>query len=191
MKKFTQLFLLVGLTTLIISCGNNSEKSTQDKSAIENEEVASKENIDKKSAWEIVDVVDEFGDKIDGESSIIGLFEGKMSNSATTDSKLTIKMQVQDSSIYTIFYEYGEHQSQLEDYKYLQLKVKTENGEVIKIKQLLFRNMMVDSDGELLNLILAQESPLKMIADFSAVSKYESNVFSFEIDPKGLNELRE
>ena len=186
MKK---LLVFVFSIVLLGSCGNNNDKSTQDKSTLESNEVASKENTDSKSVWKIVDVVDEFGDKIEGESSIIGQFEGTMSNSATTDSKLTIKMQVQDSSIFTTFYEYGKQQSQLEEYKYLPLRVKIENGEVLEVKQLLFRNMMVDSDGELLALILSQETPIKMIADFSTITKYESNVFSFEIDPKGLKEL--
>ena len=187
--KMKKLIIFMFSIVLLGSCSNNNDKSTQDKSTLESNEVASKENTDSKSVWKIVDVVDEFGDKIEGESSIIGQFEGTMSNSATTDSKLTIKMQVQDSSIFTTFYEYGKQQSQLEEYKYLPLRVKIENGEVLEVKQLLFRNMMVDSDGELLALILSQETPIKMIADFSTITKYESNVFSFEIDPKGLKEL--
>ena len=50
------------------SCNNN--ETNQDKSTLESNEVASKENTDTKSVWKIVDIVDEFGDKIEGEISI-------------------------------------------------------------------------------------------------------------------------
>jgi hypothetical protein len=47
-----------------------------------------------KSAWVESPVVDEFGDIIEGESIITSSSQGKFSNSATSDSDLTVNMQI-------------------------------------------------------------------------------------------------
>ena len=43
------------------------------------------------SVWEIVDIVDDFGDKT-GDSCIVGTFLGSFSNTATSDSDLTVNV---------------------------------------------------------------------------------------------------
>jgi hypothetical protein len=47
---------------------------------------------------------------------------------------------------------------------------------------------MLDTDKELLNILLNQDKPVKVIADISRADKYSSGVYLFEIDPIGLKE---
>jgi hypothetical protein len=169
MKFLTAMIIGIILT----SCGSGTEKKT------ENE-----------SAWQILQVKDEFGDIVEGKSTIAADFEGTMSNSAVSGAELTVRMQVEDSTIYSTFYEYSrEPQAQLPDSKFLTIKVKVSNGEVLEAKQFLYGNMMVDSDKELLKILLSQDKPVKVIADISRADKYANGIYNFDIDPSGLKEV--
>lgn len=178
--------MMVGI--ILTSCGSGTEKKTESDNPAEqsNKEV----NKTNESAWKALQVKDEFGDIIDGESTIAADFKGTMSNSAVSGADLTVRMQVEDSTIYSIFYEYSrEPQAQLPDSKFLTIKVKVSNGEVLEAKQFLYGNMMVDSDKELLKILLNQDEPVKVIADISRADEYANGVYNFEIDPNGLKEV--
>lgn len=184
MKFLTTMILGIVLT----SCGSGTEKKTANDNPTE--QVNKEVNKKTESAWQVFQVKDEFGDIVEGKSTIGAEFKGTMSNSAVSGADLTVRMQVQDSTIYSIFYEYSrEPQAKLPESKHLTIKVKVSSGEVLEVKQLLYKNMMVDSRKELLKILLSQDKPVKIIADISLVDKYANDVYNFEIDPSGLKEV--
>jgi hypothetical protein len=143
-----------------------------------------------KSAWVESPVVDEFGDIIEGESIITSSSQGKFSNSATSDSDLTVNMQIVDGSIYAVFYEYNSApQAHLPENEFINVKAKVESGEIVKVQQFLYNHIMCDTEGELTSLVLNQSSPLKVIVDLSTIDKYSYTTYQFEIDPSGLSQL--
>jgi hypothetical protein len=143
------------------------------------------------SAWQVVKVKDEFGDIVQGKSTIAADFKGKMSNSIISDADLTVTMQIlADSTIVGIFYEYNKKpQAKLPETQYITAKIKLADGEVTKVKMLLFHNMMWDNDKKLFKLLMTQSSPIKVIVDLSDISQYETTIYNFEIDPSGLKDL--
>jgi hypothetical protein len=150
-------------------------------------------SVDIKSAWEEVPVVDKFGDPVIGKSAIKGDFEGKMSNSATNDAALKVRISIQDSTLYTVFYEYGKKPARLPDGKIF-INLKLSNGDVLNLKQYAYNNILADDDNKLLNALLAETNPIKVILDLSEyskynISKYNNGVYSYVIDPTGLNTL--
>lgn len=165
---------IISIGLILNSCGSGTEKNTDSNS----------------SSWQVVQVKDEFGDIVKGESSVSADFRGTMSNSAVVDAALTVRMQIADSTIYSVFHEYdGKTKAQLPNSKYLTIKVKVSGGEVLEVKQFLYKNMMVDNDKELLKILLSQNKPVKVIADISMADKYSSGVYIFEVDPNGLKEV--
>ena len=183
------LFFALTAVSLLLSCGESSTDDTQVVEAVDQEaEVQTPEPA--KSAWNQTGVVDEFGDIIEGKSIISSNSTGKFSNSATADSDLTVRMQLVEGNIYAFFYEYNsEPQAHLPESEFINVKVKVEGGEVIKVKQFLFNHMMCDTEGELTALVKNQTSPLKVIVDLSTIDKYSHTTYQFEIDPTGLSEL--
>jgi ribosome-binding protein aMBF1 (putative translation factor) len=184
MKFLTTIILSIILT----SCGSGPKKKTETDNPTEqsNKEV----NKGNESAWQVSQVKDEFGDIVEDKSTIAADFKGTMSNSAVSGEDLTVRMQVEDSTIYSIFYEYSrEPQAQLPDSKFLTIKVKVSSGEVLEAKQFLYGNMMIDNDKELLKILLSQDKPVKVIADISLADKYANGLYNFVIDPSGLKEV--
>lgn len=142
-----------------------------------------------KGSWQVRKIVDEFGDEVKGKSTIVGDFEGKMSNSAVSDAKLIARLQVQDSSIYTMFYEYGNSPQATLPKGEISIKIKLFNGDVLNVKQYLYENMMVDNDKELFKILTTQDKPVKAVVDLSRAKGYSNEVYSYEIDPAGLKGL--
>ena len=170
--------------TLIFSCGSENNKKDSKKNKLESKEIK-----DEQVAWELLDVVDEFNDVIDGQKSIGASFKGKFSNSVIANESLTVKMQIQDSIMVAFFYEYNrEPIANLPSSKYLNIKLKKSNGEILEVKQLLYQNMMIDNDKELLKIVLQENKPLKVIVDISKVDKYSKTIYNFDLDPSGLKE---
>lgn len=158
-----------------------SEKLSEEKRA---------EPVEESAAWNVVDVVDEFGDIIPGESGIVGLIEGRMSNSATTSGDVSVKIQVgEENKSYITFYEYGDIPGNLPNEKFFNIKIKTENGDIEEIEQFSFKDMLTDSKGALISKALLQSTPLKVVVDLSKASEYESTVYNFEIDGAELKAL--
>lgn len=195
MKKVLKFLMTIILVVNLTSCGGGTDKKTEannsEKENTKAEVQGKSEKETNKSVWQKVGVKDEFGDIIEGESSIMANFEGTMSNTAVSNEDLTVAMQVvEDSTIYSSFYEYSrEPQAQLPDSKYLTIKVKVSNGEVLEVEQFLYGNMMIDNDKELLKILLSQDKPVKVIADISRADKYANGVYNFEIDPNGLKDV--
>ena len=76
---------------VLFSCTNTTNETT---TAVEEPEAPKVEEI--KPIWELVSVVDKFGDET-GEKVIAGMFDGVMRNSAGVDDDLQVKVQVKDS----------------------------------------------------------------------------------------------
>ena len=188
MKKFIQLVLFAGLTSFNISCGNSVNKKAQSNEEPKADTIA-KEVKTVKSDWKKVYALDEFGDKIENKYTLNAKFSGTMTNSVETGSNLSIKMQIKDSIIYAMFYDYSDLEDELPNGKTINLKVKIESGEVLEVKQYFSNNRMIDRDKTLLKLMLAQETPIKVIADMSKVDSYESTVCRYDISTAGIKDL--
>lgn len=170
-------FMII-ISLALISCKSNTENPQTEENKSEKIE---------KSKWEIVDIVDEFGDPT-GKKSILGLFKGKMSNSATNNADLTVKVNFEDKSTLMTFYEYGDMQGNLPDGKFFNIDIKKENGEIEKLNQFTYKNMLFD-DSLLKVRILEQKKPLKVSIDLSRANQYDNTKYIFEIDPSGLVDL--
>ena len=87
-------------------------------------------------SWNSSDVVDDFGDNT-GQTVDRLFASGTFSNSATADSRLTVKLvdYISDKILFLDFYEYNSAPgARLARSEYLYLHVKLENGSVIKLK---------------------------------------------------------
>lgn len=188
MNRFLLLVLSAGLASTIVSCGNSVDKKTQTNEESKIDTIVREVKI-VKSDWKKVYALDEFGDKIESKYTLNAQFAGTMTNSVETGSSLNIKMQIKDSIIYAMFYDYSDLEDELPNGKSLNLKVKIENGEVLQVKQYFSNNRMIDKDKTLLKLMLAQETPLKVIADMSKVNSYESTVYRYDISTAGIKDL--
>lgn len=194
MKNYQLSSIILFLFSLIIlGCGSESAKQNSEQAETkteENSELTPKVE-EKNSPWELAKVVDEFGDEVKGESAAIGIFEGKMTNSATADAKVTVKMQVGNDkkTTFITFYEYGNSPGHLPDRKLFNIKIKKEDGSTEFIEQFSMNNMLADTKGVLLGKIMEQSEPLKINVDLSRANQYDKTVYNFEIDPAGLSEI--
>ena len=102
-KLINKLLIAIMIGSILASCKNETEKYIINK---------------KESSWQVVQVKDKFGDIVENESAIAAQFKGTMTNSTIADASLTVLMQIKDSTIFTIFYEYNnEPQAELPDSK--------------------------------------------------------------------------
>lgn len=188
MNKVGQLITLICVIVLLTNCTSKKSESSDTKDSTADVTESTADQI----VWKIDDVKDEFGDIVQGNSIIVADFKGKMANSATADADLTVRIEVlADSTISTKFYEYGrEPQATLPETVNVDTRIKLANGEVVTVQQLLFQDMMVDKDKKLLNLLLSQSGPVKVIVDLNTLRRNSENiVYNFEIDPIGLKDV--
>ncbi|MCX6238487.1 MAG: hypothetical protein NTY07_13170 [Bacteroidia bacterium] len=170
-KKFKILLFVLGLSTLIVSCG-------------------------KKSSWEVKDALDGSGNKIKGQLFIGGVFKGTMTNSVISGAATEVWMLIERSnysggfSLSTTFFDYDKNQARLGVFQLIYLKVEKESGEIVNVTQLSYDNYAKDPQSpNLLDILLSEKTPLKITVDLSKVSGYETTVYNFEVDPKGLADL--
>lgn len=191
--KIKLLFFYLTASIVLFSVGCSSSESNtgeQSESQETTQEPNQETSTNSESAWEKVQVVDEFGDVIEGKGAILGIFKGKMSNSATSNSDVTVKIQLgKETDSYITFYEYDNVPGNLPEKKMFSIKIKKENGETEFIEQFSMNNMMTDTKGVLIQKAMEQNEPLKVNVDLSRASQYENTVYNFEIDTKGLAEL--
>lgn len=101
-------------------------------------------------AWEIHNFKDEFGEE--GSEKYLTLSgNGTFSNSATTNSKLSVIMFVDHNAVSFRFAEYGSQLVKGE--KYFTLRIKDSKGEIKEIR------MFNDEDGNIRNLIMNDDAP--------------------------------
>lgn len=141
------------------------------------------------TGWKVAKVVDEFGDQTKG-NSVVGLFTGKMSNSVTSGGMLTVKVQIGDDNKTTLisFQDYGKFTGSLPQKKLFYIKVKKQDGSTELVEVFSMYDMIAETEGVLLDMILSQGEPLKVNVDLEAVG-YNNTVYNFEIPSVGLSEL--
>ncbi len=93
MKSSKKFLTTIILGTILTSCGSGTEKKTENVTS--SDKTATEVNSKKESAWKVMQVEDEFGDIVEGKSTIGADFEGTTSNSAVSDENLTVRMQIQ------------------------------------------------------------------------------------------------
>jgi len=144
-------------------------------------------NTNKYNTWSIINFTDEFGEK---QSSAIGyeaFFRGKMENNISGNDDLTINVQIEDTTVRMIFYEYNKNIiTQLPENEFVNARIKLSNNEIKDIQMFCYQNRLFDAQkGELLKLILSQNKPVKIF-----INLYQINTkYNFEIDPIGLKNI--
>jgi len=179
--KPSKIILLSLLIITVFSCGPNS-KGEPVKKVIETRQL--------EKSWDFIVTTDEFGDET-GSKEIVGNFKGTFSNSATSNSSFDVTVKVVDSSFYTLFSEYGNNLASLPENQSINIKVKTEEGDIIKVRQFLFKNMMCDVDEDITLFKLLQEhEKMKVLVDFSILENYHGNTkYVYELKRDNLKEL--
>lgn len=182
------LFILFSLL-LIIACGSK-EQTQQEPAQQEMQQVQQNEQVS--SIWNIVDVVDGFGDKIEGKSAIVGTFEGTYSNSVVQDGKLNVNAQVSRAKdgFFMVFelLEEGNIKATLPEKELINVRVKYEDGTSEFIRMFMMSGTLTDSDAILLERLKKGET-IKILLDLSKVNQYMSDTYLFEVNGEGLDEL--
>ncbi|MDH5400185.1 MAG: hypothetical protein OEX02_18680, partial [Cyclobacteriaceae bacterium] len=132
MKNLNYLF--IALMPIFIMCTSKKEVASDeqdlkpDTTVVDTGQLDQTEQPDKskEGIWEVVNVVDEFGDVVEGKTAILSLIDGKMSNSAVVDEKVTVKIQIniKDQTMLMSFFEYGNSPGSLPENKFLNLHIK-------------------------------------------------------------------
>jgi len=111
MKKIISILILIVCIGLV-GCGNGNSETARDEPSIEtssaeHDYVAYEPEL-QADIWVIRYFVDQFNQQTD-ERFIVNdeVFEGVFSNSATTDSRLTARILVDNENIAIVLYEYG------------------------------------------------------------------------------------
>ena len=135
--------------------------------------------------WEEVIVTDEFGDPT-GESVQRAWFAGVFSNSATSNSDLSVKVVDYGSAILIELYEYNRQPSASMGYEssFGDISVKRADGTVEK-----YRTFAVDSGGLYFNskddftglFRSASGETIKIVVREKAFSDYGSAIYVFEV----------
>lgn len=101
---------------------------------------------------------------------------------------LKVKIQLEDSTLYMIFFENQSNTiSNLPSNKSISLRVQTIDKNIKNINQYLDNNYIIDSNKELLNLLLSQKSEIKIIVDLTILEENQMDKkFYFTINPIGL-----
>lgn len=124
-----------------------------------------------------------------GKSLVAADFNGKFSNDATEGAELRVHMQIQDSTVITIFYEYkNRKQAVLPQNKYVNAIFKSSKGELADVKQILYNNMMVDTDQNMYDFLLSMKEPQEMRVEMQVADKNNHSVYIATIDTAGLFE---
>ena len=141
--------------------------------------------------WEIGYYVDELGNKT-SDAYVIGSFNGKFCNSATSFSDLTAFVYLDKSSTTTMFrlLEYGSYRASALSSDHIEINLEKEDGstEIIKLKYSSSQGTFYSDDNKLKSLILNNASLTCVIMIFP---KYGSSydAYAFNIDNAGLKEL--
>ncbi len=144
--------------------------------------------------WNEKYFVDSFGDPTD-KKYILGLFDGKFSNSATTNSSLTVRMLISlNGNIPYIgleLYEYGDYKvkntgSDATEYYF---KVKDEDGEIHQFIYSMSKERMYFKDKKLRNWESDEQKVIDLLKtkktlkfNFYDNNKFYSSTYQFNID---------
>lgn len=143
---------------------------------------------DEADDWTIEETVDEFGDKT-GRKSLLGYSEGKFSNSATTDSLLSVGIGIRnDRLIYLMLLEYGEYPVSHGYRVWYLVHIKDDNGNVHELDAVIDNTgvlLFPDNDEKSLLMLLMTNKHLKFSITEDDDERYRYN---FVLNCNGFNE---
>lgn len=148
------------------------------------------------TTWKLETIVDEFGKETD-EKQPVAEFTGTMSNSATTESLLTINAWVGETrsgetQLYFELLEYGDTPAQMPDFEFIEAPIRKSDGEVVRIDMIVNKSRLGPvNSGELLEMLLASENGLTIRLDLVQIDRNSQTVYVFDIDKVGLAALLE
>lgn len=122
-KAIIVFLALIILGSVLISCGytSTSTPSSSNRNKTKTEETKKEATTTKapettaapepeKEAWEKKFYVDDFQQPTSEWFLVTEIYDGKFSNSATTNSQLAVAVTIDDDHLCFILYEYGSHQ---------------------------------------------------------------------------------
>jgi len=133
--------------------------------------------------WRTAPTVDRFGDTTDVDGSVIGLFPGTFSNSATLGDSLIAKVQLaKDSMLIITLLEYGNVPAMSSiDNIFIPAQVKHGGGnDTIELG--VTKGYAVDYQKSIYPWITSGQSA-KVLIDLSETQAYSSSKYVFEITP--------
>ena len=168
----------------ISSCSSSSQEGNSGEEG-STESDATVSDKDQFGVWAKATKVDKFGDEAEG-FTYHALFKGSMSNSATNNEDVCVRVDVNGDNVYCRFLEYCSIKASLPPTGYINIDFKGDDGEVITKQLLIFDDMLAGSDGEFLNLIKTNKS-LKLLVDLGRMGKsYSKTKYVFSITSDGL-----
>lgn len=143
--------------------------------------------------WEIGNYVDSF-DEPTGEKYVRGVFHGRFSNSATTDSPLTVEVYVDaDSTVTLKLWEYDTHL--VKDEKGAIIIAKDGNGDTYRVESKDYRDINHNGDFKSPYNFQYSDDVFWHIIDKGGVAnfliylgEYSKSDYKFNIDTQGLKE---
>ena len=182
--KITFVTLLSFMAILFTSCSPKAPAMAPAEDPYEDSIKAENADQAKSNGWEVKRYVDEFGDPT-GNIYIEKNEYGTFSNSATTNSDLTVNVMVDSASIKFIFYEYGSHQKKGDGF--LTFKCKTEDGKIEEFRLYNPENGYLFLDGREADFrkFFFENTKIKC----SCKDNSESGEYHFQLNTQGLKEV--
>jgi hypothetical protein len=144
-------------------------------------------------SWEIKESKDEFGDATGDKYAVCQNGNGTFSNSATTNSDLTVVIFYSKDGIYLNFWEYDRSKANFgSDIEYGSIQIKDSIGTVhdIKVEQFKSTLYIKKTDIELfIKLMCENTGYLKCY--YREVSKYSSSTYKFRLNTEGFKTIKE
>lgn len=144
-------------------------------------------------SWEVKESKDEFGDANGDKYAVCSNDGGTFSNSATTNSDLTVVVFYSKDVTYLTFWEYDRNKADFgSDIEYGSIQIKDSIGTVHNIKVEQFKSSLYigKSDIELfVKLMCENNGYLKCY--YKEVSKYSSSTYKFRLNTEGFKVAKE
>lgn len=199
MKKLFALLLAGVMMLSLVACGGTV--TTVDNADADGDNISSDATVNetpkttaaKEEDWVLKYYVDEF-DQPTSDWYITNrqLITGKFSNSATTDSKLSVKVLIDDQDVCFVLYEYGSHQvkNSYSKNKYFDIKMKDVNGKEHTMQGGIVsggdRVAFLSKDIPTVLNALKQEGTVMF---YLVEDEYTTSTYLFSVETSNLGEL--
>lgn len=184
--KNLSLILLFILTLGITACKRDNNKDSTENKQIVIEEIAAP-TPDPIGAWNIGNYVDKFGDPTD-EKYISLEAEGTFSNTATTNSRLHVRLLNDRNNTRFIFCEYGSHVVKDNDTYWVYFKLPNDSTEMLAMHGhddgYITAAIGGDEDEAKLRQILSSDT---IVSVYAETGGYGKSYYKFKLNLKGYN----
>ena len=199
MKKLLALLLCIVMAFSLAACSgsvtavdNTNTDSGPDGVNLADDETPTTE-APKKEDWVLRYYVDEFDQPTsDWYITNSELITGKFSNSATTDSKLSVKVLIDAQDVCFVLYEYGSHQvkNSYSKNKYFDIKMRDVNGKEHTMQGGIVsggdRVAFLSKDIPTVLNALKQEGTVMF---YLVEDEYTTSTYLFSVETSNLGEL--